>query len=163
MKGPGVTQGEGQIRIYFGVRLLEGANSPIFPELGRAAQVCTTETNLLFWGLQKPCGCTCRTYLREQSCRLGRQRGDVLSPSPGQAALSSSWLPAGTKLQEQPATRKPCSAPASSYTSTCGLAAKKLRPQPRQADSCPESSFTVSVEEGKPACRIPLSSDLRAI
>lgn len=87
----------------------------------------------------------------------------MLSPSPGQAALSSSWLPASTKLQEQPATRKPRSAPASGYTGTCGLAAKKLRPQPRQADSCPESSFTGGVEEGKAACRFPLLSDLEAI
>lgn len=51
MKAPGVVQGEGQICIYYGVRPLEGANSPSFPELGRAAHVCTT--NLLFLGLQK--------------------------------------------------------------------------------------------------------------
>lgn len=53
MRGPGAVQGEGQIRIYYRVRLLEGENSPSFPELGRAAHVCTTETNPLFLGLQK--------------------------------------------------------------------------------------------------------------
>lgn len=52
MKSPGVVQGEGQICIYYGVRLLEGANSPSFPELGRAVHLCTAETNPLVLGLQ---------------------------------------------------------------------------------------------------------------
>lgn len=47
------------------------------------------------------------------------------------------------------------------HSSTCGSAGKKLRPQPRQADSCLESSIPGRAEEGRPACRMLL--DPRAI
>lgn len=47
------------------------------------------------------------------------------------------------------------------HSSTCGSAGKKLRPQPRQADSCLESSIPGRAEEGRPACR--MLSDPRAI
>ena len=76
-------QGEGQIRIYYGVRPLEGANSPSSPELGRAAHVRTTETNPLFLGLQKPP----RMYLQEvpdgATPPAGQAAGGCAEPFPG--------------------------------------------------------------------------------